>query len=241
MSDADSSIPNGPDSTNADDAAAFAELRLAMVENQIRARGVEDSRVLAAMNRVPREAFVPARLRVAAYDDMPLPIGFGQTISQPYTVAFMCEALQLRGEEKVLEIGTGSGYAAAVLSLLAREVYTVERIGALAEEASARLTHLGYRNVHVRVADGTLGLADAAPFDAIVVTAGAEELPEAYRRQLADGGRIVIPLGRTPYSQTLCRFTRTGEEIRVENLGGFAFVPLIGAQGWSEDASRAPF
>ena len=218
------------------DAAAtdFAELRRWMVDEQLREHGISDERVLDAMRRVPREEFVPEELRDAAYEDGPLPIGFGQTISQPFTVAFMCQALQLEGTEKVLEIGAGSGYGAAVLSLLASSVFTVERVPGLVNSARARLTRTGYENVNVVAGDGTLGLPDEAPFDAIVVTAGAETLPDAYVRQLRAGGRIVIPLGRSRHSQTMYRFTRIDEQLQVENLGGFAFVPLIGRYGWHE-------
>jgi protein-L-isoaspartate(D-aspartate) O-methyltransferase len=222
----------GSDADEAD--VRFKELRGLMVRTQLEARGISDQRVLDAMLAVPREAFVPQDLRPYAYDDTPLQIGYGQTISQPFTVAFMAEALQLIGSEKVLEVGTGSGYGAAVLSRLARVVFTVERISALGDRARARLEQLGYGNVHVCIANGTLGLPDQAPFDAIVVTAGAEELPPDYWRQLADGGRIVIPLGHTPMSQRMCRFTRRADDVEVEDLGSFAFVPLIGQHGWSE-------
>jgi protein-L-isoaspartate(D-aspartate) O-methyltransferase len=220
-----------PDSTTPD---AFAELRRRMVEEQLREHGISDPRVLDAMGRVPREEFVPADLRDAAYEDGPLPIGAGQTISQPFTVALMCEALQLEGTEKVLEIGAGSGYSAAVLSLLAKSVFTVERIPGLARTARMRLEQLGYGNVRLITGDGTLGLPAETPFDAIVVTAGAETLPDAYVRQLRPGGRIVIPIGGYRYNQTMYRFTRLPEELRVENLGGFAFVPLVGKFGWHE-------
>jgi protein-L-isoaspartate(D-aspartate) O-methyltransferase len=213
---------------------AFAELRRRMVEEQLRQHGISDSRVLDAMGRVPREEFVPGDLRSAAYEDGPLPIGFGQTISQPFTVALMCEALLLTGDEKLLEIGTGSGYCAAILSLLAKSVETVERIPELADSARARLARLGYDNVRVTIADGTLGLPAEAPFDAIIVTAGAEALPDAYVRQLRPGGRIVIPIGGYRYNQTMYRFIRHPEELGVENLGGFAFVPLVGKYGWHE-------
>lgn len=218
------------------DAAAtdFAELRRWMVDEQLREHGISDERVLDAMRCVPREEFVPDELRGAAYEDGPLPIGFGQTISQPFTVAFMCQALQLKGTEKVLEIGAGSGYGAAVLSHLASSVFTVERVPGLVKSARARLDRTGYQNVKVVAADGTLGLPDEAPFDAIVVTAGAETLPDAYVRQLRAGGRIVIPLGRSRHSQTMYRFTRLDGQLRVEDLGGFAFVPLIGKFGWHE-------
>lgn len=166
----------------------FFELRREMVELQLRRRGIGDARVLAVMGEVLREEFVPSGLRNAAYDDDALPIGFGQTISQPYTVASMLEALQLSGKENALEVGTGSGYTAAVLSRLVRVVHSVERVAELAQQAKERLDRLGYANIFVHVADGTLGLADEAPFDAIVVTAGAARLPQPYEQQLAEGG-----------------------------------------------------
>ena len=214
----------------------FASARHRMVECQLRRRGITDERVLEAMLTVPREQFISESVRKFAYDDCPLPIGFGQTISQPFTVAFQCEALQLQGDERVLEVGTGSGYAAAVLSRLAKEVYTVERIPNLAAQAEATLHRLRYANSHVFAANGTLGLPDYAPFDAIVVTAGGTSLPKPYLSQLATGGRIVIPLGASLYGQSMYRFTKLTDELRVENLGGFAFVPLIGRYGWNEQA-----
>jgi protein-L-isoaspartate(D-aspartate) O-methyltransferase len=203
-----------------------------MVEDQLRDRGIRDERVLHAMQTVPREEFVPERLRECAYDDCPLPIGAGQTISQPFTVAFMCEALLLRGGERLLEIGTGSGYAAAVLSLLARQVFTIERIPELADDARRRLERLGYANVQAKTSNGTLGWPEA-PFDGIVVTAGAATLPQPYLDQLAAGGRIVIPLGGSPWGQQMYRFTKGPDHLHVENLGGFTFVPLIGQFGWN--------
>jgi protein-L-isoaspartate(D-aspartate) O-methyltransferase len=215
------------------DEVDYARLRHEMVRYQLERHGIRDPRVLDAMNTVPRERFVPARCRFMAYDDTPLPIGFGQTISQPFTVAFMCQALELRGDERVLEVGTGSGYGAAVLSQLAREIHTVERITELYEQARQRIQEMEYPNVHVHLADGTLGLAEAAPFDAIVVTAAAAGLPQPLALQLAQGGRIVIPLGESPLTQEMHRFTRDGANWRVEKLGGFAFVPLIGQYGWN--------
>jgi protein-L-isoaspartate(D-aspartate) O-methyltransferase len=173
-------------------------------------------------------------LQKEAYGDWPLPIGFGQTISQPFTVAYMIEALKLHASERVLEIGTGSGYAAAVLSCVAADVHTIERIPELAEMAQKRLADLGFHNVQVHLANGTLGLPDHAPFDAIVVTAGAGALPEPYAEQLAEGGRIVIPIGAAPTSQTLFRYTRRGEQLHAEGLGEFAFVPLVGEHGWHD-------
>jgi len=220
--------------------ALFAERRRRMIDEQLRKHGISDGRVLQAMGKVPREEFVPTELRAAAYEDGPLRIGFGQTISQPFTVAFMCEALQLKGAEKVLEIGTGSGYSAAVLSLLAESVFTIERVPELAEQSRERLTRLGHHNVKVVTGNGTLGLPAHAPFDAIVVTAGGEALPDDYMKQIAEGGRIVIPLGAYRYDQMMYRFTRLPGEIKVEALGGFAFVPLIGKFGWSESDRDSP-
>ncbi|MEQ8789144.1 MAG: protein-L-isoaspartate(D-aspartate) O-methyltransferase [Pirellulaceae bacterium] len=214
--------------------AEFARQRRWMVETQLRRRGIRDERVLAAMAEVPRHEFVPVEARDAAYADGPLSIGFEQTISQPYTVAFMAEALLLAGDEKVLEVGTGSGYAAAVLSRLCREVHTIERIEELALAARDRLARLGYDNVRVYLGDGTMGLPEEAPFDGIEVTAGADQLPPQYADQLADGGRILIPIGATRQGQVMCRFTRSGEQLPCEKLGGFAFVPLIGRYGWDE-------
>lgn len=200
-----------------------------MVEEQLRSRDIDDARVLAAMQAVPRHVFVPAGLQELAYEDRALPIPSGQTISQPYTVAFMCQALQLRGDEIVLEIGTGSGYGAAVLSQLAREVYSVERIPELAAAARSRLESVGCDNVTVVCGDGSLGLPDQAPFDAIVVTAGADTFPQPLGDQLADGGRLVLPIGSRE-RQTMCRYTRDGSTLHSEALGEFVFVPLITGQ-----------
>jgi protein-L-isoaspartate(D-aspartate) O-methyltransferase len=209
--------------------------RIEMVERDIAGRGVRDVRVLAAMRDVPREVFVPASRQNQAYDDRPLPIGAGQTISQPYIVALMCEALQLTGGERVLEIGTGSGYAAAVLARLAAQVDTVERIAELAERADRLLVQLKVDNVRVHAGDGTLGWPDAAPYDAITVTAAGPAVPPALLSQLAPGGRLVMPVGESPSSQDLVRVTRTGpNETRTESLGGVVFVPLLGAQGWPD-------
>jgi protein-L-isoaspartate(D-aspartate) O-methyltransferase len=208
-----------------------ALLRQRMVEDQVRGRGISNERVLRAMLAVPREEFVSEIQRDYAYEDCPLPIGFGQTISQPFTVAFQCAALQLQGHERVLEVGTGSGYAAAVLSHLAKEVYTVERIPELAAQAEATLSRLGYSNVRVFAANGTLGLPAHALFDGIVATAGGNALPQPLVDQLAPGGRIVIPLGEL-YFQEMFRFTKLDDQLKRESLGGFAFVPLIGRHGW---------
>ena len=207
-----------------------------MVKTQIAARGVRDPRVLAAVGAVPRERFVSEELAEFAYEDAPLPIEAEQTISQPYIVALMAAALELRGGERVLEIGTGSGYAAAVLGRLAAEVYTIERHEALADLARRRLDTPEYRNVHVRHGDGTLGWAEHAPYDAIVVAAGGPDVPPALREQLAIGGRLVMPVGATPRLQTLVRVRRTGPDAyEREDLGECRFVPLIGKEGWAEE------
>jgi len=214
--------------------------RRQMVAHQIVERGVRSEPVARAMREVPREAFMKEELREFAYSDSPLPIGEGQTISQPYIVAYMAEALELEGGERVLEVGTGSGYAAAVLSRIAAEVYTIERHESLARDAQAALTRLGYSNVHVVVGDGTKGLPAAAPYDAIVVAAGGPQVPVALREQLAIGGRLVMPIGDTPREQRLVRVRRTREEeYEEEDLLPVRFVPLIGEQGWEEEAPRA--
>ena len=211
----------------------FQALRNQMVDRQIAGRGVRDRRVLAAMRTVPREAFVPADLAEFAYDDSPLPIAEEQTISQPYVVAFMAEALEIRPDDKVLEIGAGSGYAAAVLSRLGREVFAVERHESLVREAEERLVRLGYSNVRFLHGDGTLGWSEHAPYDAIVVAAGGPEVPPALLAQLAEGGRLVIPIGPDQRNQDLIRVRRPAEgDMSREALGPVRFVPLIGAQGW---------
>ncbi len=213
--------------------ASMRDRRKQLVAEQV-ARGIRDVLVLAAIGEVARELFVPKRLRGHAYDDSPLPIGSGQTISQPYIVALMIEALALRGGEKVLEIGSGSGYAAAVLARIAREVFTVERIGKLAKTAAARLTAANFVNVHVRSADGTLGWEEEAPFDAILVSAGAPDVPKSLKRQLAVGGRMVIPVGSNQRAQELVRVTRTAEvRFKQEAIADVRFVPLIGQEGWN--------
>jgi protein-L-isoaspartate(D-aspartate) O-methyltransferase len=205
--------------------------RHGMVETQLARRGIEDTRVLDAMRRVPREAFVPERLRCRAYDDSPLSIGEGQTISQPYMVAVMTEALALGGTEKVLEIGTGSGYQTAVLAECAREIATVERIGPLLERAKAVLGGLGYSNISFIRGDGTKGRAEAAPYDAIIVTAGAPKVPDPLKEQLAAGGRLVIPVGDRHFQQCL-KITRQAGRYIEETLTGCTFVPLLGEEGW---------
>jgi len=205
-----------------------------MVETQLRARGLRDARVLAAMQTVPRHEFVPDALRANAYDDQPLPIGEEQTISQPFMVASMTEALELSGRESVLEIGAGSGYQSAVLSLLAREVDAVESRASLAALARARLARLGYANVRVHVGDGTLGWPAAAPFDAILVTAAAPEIPAPLGAQLVEGGRLVLPVGSAEM-QTLLRVRRRGGQMFTERLFPCRFVPLVGRYGWSPE------
>jgi protein-L-isoaspartate(D-aspartate) O-methyltransferase len=212
----------------------YREARQVMVETQIKRRGVLDPRVLAAMAKVPRHRFIPPHLREQAYSDYPLPIGEEQTISQPYIVALMTEALELAGPEKVLELGTGSGYQAAILAELAAQVFTIERIPTLARAAEQVLASLGYANVHVIVADGTLGWVGEAPFDAILVTAGAPQVPPPLVDQLALGGRLVIPVGDR-YTQTLTRVRRTPEGLKHEYLGGCRFVKLIGRHGWEAE------
>lgn len=222
--------------------ANSAKRRGMMVDSQIAERGIRSPLVLDAMRTVPREAFLPASLEEFAYEDAPLPIAEQQTISQPYIVALMVDALALEGGEKVLEIGTGSGYAAAVLSRIAGTVYTIERIGQLAERSSAVLAELGYDNVHVLHADGTKGWAEAAPYDAIVVAAGGPEVPESLKAQLKIGGRLVIPVGRDRRYQELVRVIRVAkDDYRTEDIADVRFVPLVGAEGWSpEDRHAVP-
>lgn len=212
----------------------FESRRASMVDYQLIARGVESPLVLEAMGRVAREKFVPDDVRDSAYEDGPLPIGAGQTISQPYIVALMTEALDLRGGERVLDIGTGSGYAAAVLGCIASEVFSVERVPDLARQAARVLASEGFDNVVVRCGDGTLGWPEHQPFDGIVVAAGAPAVPEALKQQLAVGGHLVIPVGSEHAVQSLKRITRLADnEFRTEDLGAVRFVPLLGEQGWS--------
>lgn len=214
----------------------YSNLRERMVKRQIAGRGVHSPQVLDAMRKVPRERFLPKGQGVFAYDDSPLPIGEGQTISQPYVVAYMAEGLALEGGEKVLEIGTGSGYAAAVLAEIAAEVFTIERIEGLATMARRVLEELGYDNVHVRHGDGTLGWPEEAPFDGIVVAAGGPDVPETLKHQLRIGGRLVIPVGKSKAYQEIVRVTRVGEdEYQTEDLLPVRFVPLVGEEGWSSE------
>ncbi len=209
----------------------FQKQRDRMVQTQLAARGIHDARVLEAMGKVPRHVFVEEAMRDQAYSDYPLPIGEKQTISQPYIVALMTEALELKGHEKVLELGTGSGYQAAILAELADRVFSIERIPSLAHRANQILQKLGYKNVIIRVTDGTLGWPEEAPFDGILVTAGAPRIPQPLVDQLAMGGRLVIPVGDR-LSQDLILVERTAEGIRKSSLGGVRFVDLVGKWGW---------
>jgi protein-L-isoaspartate(D-aspartate) O-methyltransferase len=217
--------------------ASWARQR--MVDSQIAGRGIRDRHVLDAMRAVPRDAFVSQGFEEFAYEDGALPIGSGQTISQPYIVALMIEAAAIEPGDTVLEVGAGSGYAAAVISRIAKIVYAIERHASLAEEARGRLARLGYDNVVIRVGDGTCGWPEKAPFDAILVAAGGPEVPDTLRQQLTIGGRMVIPVGGGE-GQTLRKITRLEEQrYEEENLGGVAFVPLIGEHGWTEDGRRS--
>jgi protein-L-isoaspartate(D-aspartate) O-methyltransferase len=211
----------------------FEKERIRMVEEQIVARGVKDERVLAAMRKVPRHEFLPEAIRGMAYQDSALPLGEAQTMSQPYMVAVMSELLGLSGTERVLEIGTGSGYQAAVLAELCEKVYTVERLKPLADRARTVLDRLGYRSVAIKVYDGTYGWKDMAPFDAIIVTAGSPDIPAPLVDQLKEGGRMVIPVGER-YGQTLLKVVRTTEGPVTERSIPCVFVPLIGNHGWKE-------
>ena len=202
-----------------------------MVESQLARRGIKDKRVLDAMRQVPRHLFVPKDMRNLAYCDGPLPIGQGQTISQPYIVALMTELLELTGQEKVLELGTGSGYQAAILSRLVGQVYSMERHAALAEQAERVLAQLGYNNVVISVGDGTLGWPEHSPYEAIIVTAAAPDVPQPLVQQLADGGRLVAPVG-SRWSQVLVKIKRQGKTLLREHLTTVAFVPLVGKYGW---------
>ena len=209
----------------------FLAQRQDMVEAQLRARGIRDERVLAAMSRVARQEFVPAEYRDQAYDDHPIPIGEGQTVSQPYIVAIMLQALALDSSDSVLEIGTGSGYQTALLAELTRQVYSVERHASLARMAEATLVHLGYNNVRVLLGDGSNGLPEHAPFDAIVVSAAAPQIPPPLLEQLNEGGRMVIPVGPA-HAQELQFVRKKAGQSLVVSLEGCRFVPLIGSEGY---------
>ncbi len=214
-------------------AGTLAQQRARMVEEQLRGRGVRDPRVLAAMGKVPREEFISGEDLLNAYGDHPLPIGAGQTVSQPYIVAAMIEALELRPTDRVLEVGTGTGYEAAVLAELAAEIWTIERHEELAVKAREILARLGYTNVHVIHGDGSLGFPEQAPFDKILVAAAAPHLPESLIAQLADGGRLVVPVG-TRAEQQVHIARRVGNEIVVTTHDLCRFVPLVGAEGWRD-------
>jgi protein-L-isoaspartate(D-aspartate) O-methyltransferase len=215
----------------------YAAQRAEMIERQLRRRGIMDAAVLAAMLAVPRHEFLPEELRSRAYEDGPLPIGGGQTISQPYIVAAMTSALRLQPGDRVLEIGTGCGFQAAVLSHLAREVFTIELRPELASAASERLARLGYHNVHVHCGDGTLGLPEFAPFDGILVAAAAPEVPEPLLAQLAEAGRLIIPVGDAD-NQELRLVEKHAGEFSSKMLEGCRFVPLVGHHGWQKPPLR---
>lgn len=212
----------------------FSKERLAMVEEQLRRRGIRDEGVLSAMAKVPRHLFVPSGSQSESYEDRPLPIGDGQTISQPYMVAVMTQSLDLEGNEKILEIGTGSGYQTAILAELAGTVFTIERIFSLMQKSEKRLRDLGYENVYCSLGDGSKGWPEKAPFDGIIVTAGAPQVPAALKSQLSEGGRLVIPVG-SRYSQTLLKITKIKDRFEEEEITGCVFVPLVGDSAWREE------
>jgi len=212
----------------------YVRLRKKMVETQLVERGIKDPKVLKAMETVKRHLFMDEAIISQAYSDFPLPIGEGQTISQPFMVAYMTEALKLTGEEKVLEIGTGSGYQSAVLSLVCRRVFSIERVHSLAVKARKLLDSLHYSNVIIKIDDGTLGWKDEAPFDAIIVTAASPDVPKACLEQLSEGGRLVIPVGGE-FVQELVRITKKNGRFIREDLGGCRFVKLVGKNGWQAE------
>jgi protein-L-isoaspartate(D-aspartate) O-methyltransferase len=217
-----------------------ADARGAMVDVQIAGRGIRDKRVLEAMHFVPREAFVDSGFEEFAYEDGPLPIGAGQTISQPYVVALMLEAAELAPSDRVLEVGAGSGYAAALISRIAARVYAVERQESLIAPARSRFENLGYGNIELRSGDGTRGWPEVAPFDVIIVSAHGPQVPDSLKNQLASGGRLIIPVGGWETAQELLKITRKGAtEYEEESLGAVRFVPLIGEHGWAEDGRQA--
>jgi protein-L-isoaspartate(D-aspartate) O-methyltransferase len=217
-----------------EDEAHFANLRSRMVKDQIISRGIQDERLLKALDELPRHWFVPEEYANIAYSDNPLPIGSGQTISQPYIVALMTELLLLQGDENVLEVGTGSGYQAALLAYLVRQVHTIERHASLAEKAEKVILRLGLTNVSVHLGDGSLGLPEYAPFQAIVITAAAPRLPQPLRDQLDEGGRLVLPEGGAG-GQMLDRWSKQNGEFVQEHIAPVAFVPLRGQHGWKEN------
>jgi protein-L-isoaspartate(D-aspartate) O-methyltransferase len=217
--------------------AAFVKARLRMVEIQILQRGVTSQSILDAFRKVPRHLFVPQEDQAEAYDDYPIPIGFGQTISQPYIAALMTEKAQLKTEDSVLEVGTGSGYQAAILSRLCKKIDTVERIPALGKQAQKMLSELGFDNVFVHIADGTGGWPDAAPYDAILVTAGSPSVPPPLQLQLKNGGRLIIPVGGS-WHQELQLWIKTENDFEMETIIPVAFVPLLGKWGWAGERYR---
>lgn len=231
---------NGPGGTRGRPAAGdpYERRRAEMVARYVQARGVNDARTLAAMRAVPRHLFVEPALRDHAYEDFAGPIGGGQTITQPYTVGLLAQLARLSGSEKVLEIGTGSGYTAAVLAALAERVYTIERITALSNQARKVFNSLGYKNIVCLTGDGTVGVERYAPYDVIVVTAGAPEIPQPLARQLAEGGRMILPV-RDGEGQRLMVVERAGERFKVTRKAQCLFVPLIGRHGWEERARAA--
>jgi len=212
---------------------SFDEMREMMVETQLVPRGISDKRVLDTFRKVPRHEFVPEEFREDSYSDHPLSIGGGQTISQPYMVALMTECLALKGNERVLEIGTGSGYQAAILADLAKDVYSVERIEALAVRAKKILDSLGYKNCNIKIDDGTLGWEEFAPYDGIIVTAGTPAIPESLVKQLKDTGRLVVPIGGG-FGQILKIVEKKGVSVKITDVCGCVFVPLIGKEGWPD-------
>jgi protein-L-isoaspartate(D-aspartate) O-methyltransferase len=216
------------ESRRASDTERSKAQRQSMVKEQIAGRGINDRRVLDAMSKIPRHRFVEESLRDEAYEDHPLPIGDGQTISQPYVVALMTEALRLKASDRVLEIGTGSGYQAAVLAEIVNEVYTVEIRESLKERAEKLLDELGYKNIKTKYADGYFGWEEYAPFDAVIITASANHIPPPLMKQLKEGGRLIIPLGSTLYYQTLTLVTKKKKGPEIEQMGGVAFVPMTG-------------
>lgn len=218
----------------------FKELRELMVKTQLIPRGIRDERVLSAMKKVPRHLFVDEHIQHKAYDDMALSIGEGQTISQPYMVAVMTELLELKGNEKVLEIGSGSGYQAAILAELSKEVYTVERIAVLAEKAKNKLNSMGYTNIHIRVSNGTLGWPEEAPFDRIILTAGTPKVPEPLINQLSDEGILIAPVGDR-FSQQLLKIKKSKGKFSEQYHTPCVFVPLIGKYGWQEDKDNPQY
>jgi protein-L-isoaspartate(D-aspartate) O-methyltransferase len=213
--------------------AILKDLREKMIAQQLIPRGISDKNVLEAFRKVPRHYFVPDELQDRSYDDYPLPIGSHQTISQPYMVALMTQSLGLKGGERVLEIGTGSGYQTAILAEIAKEVYSVERIAELSGHAKKILDNIGYKNITLEVGDGTLGWPEHAPYDSIIVTAGAPGVPESLAAQLKDGGRLVIPIG-SGFTQVLTVVEKRGGQLKTEEACGCAFVPLIGKEGWAD-------